>query len=111
MEKQEEHGTRVLEEYLDKEVVVGLRDGSYVYGTLRSFDQYHNVLLENTKEICVIEGEYTEETSEVYMLRGENMVLLTYGVFAPNNLKKVKDPLLFSAKKTQIPEDLDYIAL
>ncbi|KAI5189574.1 U6 snRNA-associated Sm-like protein LSm1 [Nematocida sp. AWRm77] len=112
MKAQIECGVRMLEEYLDKEVFVLTRDNVFTHGTLRTFDQYHNVLLETVVEISVAENEYSEQKSEIIMLRGENIVFLgksTKPLYIP--LKKTSRANIIEKSKHQIPEDLDYITL
>lgn len=107
MEKSSETGTRILEEYLDKEIFICLRENGYVYGVLRSFDHYYNVLLENAVEIVLVDKEYTRTNHEVFIFRGENILILGEGKFNPSSLKQVD-----TIKLSKIPvDDLDYITL
>lgn len=82
-----ERSIRLLEEYLDKTIIILLRDNSVVEGVLRSFDQYYNILLENVKE----------NENVTILLRGENIIFL-------GNLKKIE-------KNIKISDDLDFITL
>ncbi|KAI5181948.1 U6 snRNA-associated Sm-like protein LSm1 [Nematocida sp. AWRm80] len=106
-------GTRMLEEYLDHPVKVTTRENTFVYGTLRSFDQYYNILLEDTKQITILEQEYSEIESEAYMLRGENIILLQKG--QPPNLSHLTrtshENIQNKSKSTNNTNDLDYIEL
>ncbi|KAI5184965.1 U6 snRNA-associated Sm-like protein LSm1 [Nematocida homosporus] len=111
MDKHTEPGTRMVEEYLDRSIFVCLRDSTYVFGTLRSYDQYHNILLEDAQEVVIIGQEYTEEFSEAYMLRGENIILIGVGTFDNSQLTQVSPTVLAEKKKHLSLDDLDYIAL
>ncbi|KAL6782875.1 LSM1 [Auxenochlorella protothecoides x Auxenochlorella symbiontica] len=61
---------------LDKPLLVQLRDGRKLLGTLRSFDQYANLVLEGTKERIVVGSQYAEVDMGLHIVRGENVVLL-----------------------------------
>ena len=41
---------------LDTEILIVLRDGRNLVGTLRSFDQYMNLVLDSTSERLIFEG-------------------------------------------------------
>mmetsp|Transcript_10428 Transcript_10428/g.25375 ORF Transcript_10428/g.25375 Transcript_10428/m.25375 type:complete len:179 (-) Transcript_10428:57-593(-) len=69
-------GVASLMEDLDKRVLVTLRDGRHFVGMMRSFDQYGNVMLEDTYERHVHGDLYADERLGLYVIRGENMVLL-----------------------------------
>jgi len=105
-------GVRMLEEYLDQHVFVLLRENSCIYGILRSFDQYHNMLLENATEISIFEDEYSEVQSEVTMLRGENVAIIGYAEDKPEIALRKVDPKTISKKsKHTSDEDLNFIDL
>ncbi|KAJ1495960.1 hypothetical protein T484DRAFT_1607142, partial [Baffinella frigidus] len=55
---------------------VTLRDGRHFVGMMRSFDQYGNVMLEDTYERHVVGNVYADERVGLYVIRGENLVLL-----------------------------------
>eukprot|EP00899_Mesostigma_viride_P026301 jgi/Mesvir1/6856/Mv09027-RA.1 len=69
-------GTSSLAEELDKKLLVYLRDGRKLIGILRSFDQFANVVLEGTYERIVVGDMYCDEPLGLYIVRGENVVLL-----------------------------------
>lgn len=52
-------GAASLIEDLDSQVCIILRDGRNLIGTLRSFDQYLNMVLENTVERIIIDGKHS----------------------------------------------------
>lgn len=68
-------GTALVEE-LDKRLLVQLRDGRKIIGILRSFDQFANLVLEAAVERIVVGNEYGEIPLGLYVVRGENVVLL-----------------------------------
>ena len=80
MERAEEDGcavgTRDHEIFLDKEVTVLMRDGKYFRGTLRSFDQFNNIALENMAE-CIFFGDaFAERPCGLNVIRGESIVFI-----------------------------------
>lgn len=69
-------GAASLYEQLDKLVLVCLRDGRNFFGWLRSFDQYANLILDNTVERLTVENSYTDIPIGIFVIRGENVMLL-----------------------------------
>ncbi|KAM0686999.1 hypothetical protein COBT_001769 [Conglomerata obtusa] len=69
-------GSKDLETYLDKKVIILMWDGKYLTGTFRSYDQFNSVTLENTKERLFCDGLYGELDQGVCVIRGENVVLI-----------------------------------
>lgn len=69
-------GAASLHEQLDKEIVVCLRDGRNFKGCLRSFDQYANLVLDRTVERLMVDGTYAEVPLGIFVVRGENVMLL-----------------------------------
>ena len=65
-----------LVEELDRRVVVMLRDGAHVFGTLRSIDQFSNIVLEGAHERVTASSVYADKHLGLYVVRGENLVLL-----------------------------------
>jgi len=65
-----------LVEEVDKKILVVLRDGRKLIGTMRSFDQFANVVLENTIERIFVGNKYCERSLGSFVIRGENVVLL-----------------------------------
>ncbi|KAF8073045.1 LSM1A [Scenedesmus sp. PABB004] len=68
-------GTALVEE-LDKKLLIQLRDGRKIIGVLRSFDQFANLVLEHAVERIIVGGLYADVPLGLYLLRGENLVLL-----------------------------------
>lgn len=64
---------------VDRKVYVLLRDGRHLFGILRTFDQFANLVLQDTIERIYLEGEpkkFGEVYRGVFMIRGENVVML-----------------------------------
>ncbi|KAK4529336.1 hypothetical protein CCYA_CCYA01G0193 [Cyanidiococcus yangmingshanensis] len=68
--------SEALVEDLDKRVLVYLRDGRFFVGYLRSFDQYANLVLEDSIERVVVNNEaFADVPCGLQVFRGENVVL------------------------------------
>ncbi|KAJ8479235.1 hypothetical protein OPV22_022962 [Ensete ventricosum] len=65
-----------LASYLDKKLLVLLRDGRKLLGVLRSFDQFANVVLEGACERVIVGDLYCDIPLGLYVIRGENVVLI-----------------------------------
>eukprot|EP00887_Chlorella_sp_A99_P001008 scaffold5.g1008.t1 len=65
-----------LVEELDKLLMVQLRDGRKILGTLRSFDQFANLVLEAARERIIVGQQFGEVPLGLHVVRGENVVLL-----------------------------------
>lgn len=65
-----------LVEELDKKLLVMLRDGSKILGTLRSFDQFANIVLQDAVERIIVGSSYSDIPLGLYIVRGENVVLM-----------------------------------
>ncbi|KFM56554.1 U6 snRNA-associated Sm-like protein LSm1, partial [Stegodyphus mimosarum] len=69
-------GICTLLEEVDKKIMVELRDGRILIGYLRSFDQFANLVLHQTVERIHVDTHYGELPLGVYIVRGDNIVLL-----------------------------------
>eukprot|EP01018_Ginkgo_biloba_P003305 Gb_30103 [translate_table: standard] len=65
-----------LASYLDKKLLVLLRDGRKLIGILRSFDQFANVVLQGALERIIVGDLYCDLPLGLYVIRGENVVLI-----------------------------------
>ncbi|KAE9615290.1 putative LSM domain-containing protein [Lupinus albus] len=65
-----------LASYLDKKLLVLLRDGRKLMGILRSFDQFANAVLEGASERVIVGDLYCDIPLGLYVIRGENVVLI-----------------------------------
>ncbi|KAG8925769.1 SM-like, degradation of cytoplasmic mRNAs and positively regulates transcription initiation [Tulasnella sp. 419] len=57
-------------------MLVLLRDGRKLIGVLRSYDQFANLVLEDTVERVHYQDAYGDIQRGVFVIRGENVVLL-----------------------------------
>ena len=69
-------GASSLIEQLDTRVLVILRDGRHLLGTLRSLDQFSNLVLEDTYERHIAGTKYADIYLGLYIVRGDSLVLL-----------------------------------
>lgn len=70
--------TAAIVSSVDRKIFVLLRDGKLLFGVLRTFDQYANLILQHTVERIYLtaENKYAEEELGIFMIRGENVVML-----------------------------------
>jgi len=57
-------------------MLVVLRDGRKLQGVLRSYDQFANLVLEDTVERIFFQDVFAETWRGLFLIRGENVVLL-----------------------------------
>jgi U6 snRNA-associated Sm-like protein LSm1 len=69
-------GASSLIEQLDTKVLVILRDGRHLLGTLRSLDQFSNLVLEDTYERHIAGTKYADIYLGLYIVRGDSLVML-----------------------------------
>ncbi|KAG4102617.1 Sm-like ribonucleoprotein [Neocallimastix lanati (nom. inval.)] len=69
-------GTASLIDCVDKKLLVILRDGRNLIGILRSYDQFANLVLQDTLERIIVNDCYGEKERGIFIIRGENVVLL-----------------------------------
>ena len=70
-------GSASLIDSVDKKLMVSLRDGSHMFGWLRSYDQFGNLVLQDTVERTFLSnGRYHDIQRGIHIVRGENIVLL-----------------------------------
>ncbi|KZF20025.1 Sm-like ribonucleo protein [Xylona heveae TC161] len=60
----------------DKKLMVSLRDGRKLIGVLRSWDQFANLVLQDTVERIFADKYYADVPRGIYIVRGENVLLL-----------------------------------
>ncbi|XP_019198656.1 PREDICTED: sm-like protein LSM1B [Ipomoea nil] len=86
-----------LANYLDKKILVLLRDGRKLLGILRSFDQFANAVLEGACERLIVGDIYCDMPLGLYVIRGENVVLI-------GELDLDKDELPPHMTRVSVPE-------
>jgi Small nuclear ribonucleoprotein (snRNP) homolog len=77
-------GSASLVEQLDRRIMIVLRDGRHLVGIMKSFDQFSNMVLEDTSERRILHlnkgGDsicyYVDIHLGMYLVRGDSMVLL-----------------------------------
>ncbi|KAH9826998.1 small nuclear ribonucleoprotein (LSM1), partial [Teratosphaeria destructans] len=60
----------------DKKLMVALRDGRKLIGVLRSWDQFGNLVLQDTIERFFVQNLYADITRGLFLVRGENVSML-----------------------------------
>jgi len=60
----------------DKKLMLVLRDGRKLIGVLRSWDQFANIVLQDTVERVFVQDLYADISRGIYLVRGENVLLL-----------------------------------
>lgn len=65
-----------LVDCVDRKMLVILRDGRKLHGVLRSYDQFANLVLENTYERIYHQNLFAERHHGLFLIRGENVVLM-----------------------------------
>uniref|UniRef100_A0A7S3JVP6 U6 snRNA-associated Sm-like protein LSm1 n=1 Tax=Aureoumbra lagunensis TaxID=44058 RepID=A0A7S3JVP6_9STRA len=75
-----------LVDQLDKKVMILLRDGRHLVGIMRSFDQFSNLVLEETFERRVVvsasgTSHYGDIPLGLYVVRGDAVILLGNSFF------------------------------
>ncbi|KAK6423601.1 hypothetical protein LTR95_016499 [Oleoguttula sp. CCFEE 5521] len=60
----------------DKKLMIALRDGRKLIGVLRSWDQFGNLVLQNTVERMFVQNLYADVERGLFLVRGENVTLL-----------------------------------
>lgn len=65
-----------LLELIDKRIIVTMRDGRALFGFLRSFDTFGNIVIQDTYERLYTEGAYAEKYRGVWVIRGENVAMI-----------------------------------
>ncbi|CCD23567.1 Lsm1p NDAI_0B05340 [Naumovozyma dairenensis CBS 421] len=70
--------TAAIVSSVDRKIFVLLRDGRLLFGVLRTFDQYANLILQHCVERIYLseENKYAEQELGIFMIRGENVVML-----------------------------------
>jgi U6 snRNA-associated Sm-like protein LSm1 len=69
-------GAASLLEELDKRIMIILLDGQHIIGTLRSFDHFTNMILENACERVIMGNKYADVPLGLYIVRGDNVMML-----------------------------------
>ncbi|KAF9763591.1 putative U6 snRNA-associated Sm-like protein LSm1 [Nosema granulosis] len=73
---EEENKFRDFEDFLEKHVVVMLKDNRSFYGIFKSFDQYNSITLNFAIERIFDGNEYGEKFHGLFVIRGDTVVLV-----------------------------------
>ncbi|WUR02812.1 U6 snRNA-associated Sm-like protein LSM1 [Vairimorpha necatrix] len=73
---EEDFYVREYEQYLNKHVVVMLKDNKFYYGLFKSFDQYLSVTLNYAVERIFHEEMYAEKFHGLMAIRGDTISLI-----------------------------------
>jgi small nuclear ribonucleoprotein len=65
---------KVLDESINKNVLIKLKGGKTITGTLQGFDQHMNLLLDQTEEIP---SEGDSKSLGSIVVRGDNVVMIS----------------------------------
>ena len=98
-------GAASLIEEIDKRIMIILRDGRHLVGRLRSFDQFMNLILEDTCERVLLPGKFCDVPLGLYIVRGDTIVLL--GEVDPETEEEKMGLEKLSAEDMMQLEDLD----
>ena len=98
-------GAASLIEEIDKRIMIILRDGRHLVGKLRSFDQFMNLILEDTCERVLLPGKFCDVPLGLYIVRGDTIVLL--GEVDPNTEESRMQLEKLSAEQIMEMDDLE----
>ncbi len=121
-------GAASLFEELDKKILVYLRDGRQLVGILRSYDQYLNLIMEDTYERILLPGaseillllvpnvsrfagKYCDVPLGLYIVRGDSITLFgdvegsvdipSYQRITPEQLSQLNETIQVEGEKIQ----------
>ncbi|WFD30381.1 hypothetical protein MSPP1_001400 [Malassezia sp. CBS 17886] len=97
-----------LVDCIDKKVIVVLRDGRKLVGILRSYDQFANLVLQDSVERVFLGNRYGDIPKGLYIVRGENVVLL--GEIDLDAEDEVPQSVASSIPPAAIPQLVDALA-
>lgn len=69
-------GTASLASLVDNIIMVLLRDSRKLVGVLRSYDQFANLVLQDTVERIYFEDKFAELDRGFFLVRGESVVMI-----------------------------------
>ncbi|KAB2579782.1 U6 snRNA-associated Sm-like protein LSm1 [Lasiodiplodia hormozganensis] len=93
----------------DKKLMVALRDGRKLIGVLRSWDQFANLVLQDTIERIFVQNLYADINRGVFLVRGENVLLLgeidlDKDDYIPEPFQQAPAEQVFALQKQEIEE-------
>ncbi|CAO1624365.1 unnamed protein product [Sympodiomycopsis kandeliae] len=87
-----------LVDCVDKKMMVILRDGKKLIGVMRSYDQFANLVFQDTVERVFVDEKFVDVPRGIFLIRGENVVML-----GEVDLDADPPPLLTPIHPEQIP--------
>ncbi|TID24059.1 putative small nuclear ribonucleo protein [Venturia nashicola] len=60
----------------DKKLMVALRDGKTLFGILRAWDQFGNLMMQDTLERIYIKNIFADIPRGIFVIRGENVEMI-----------------------------------
>jgi len=97
-----------LAEELDKTLMLQLRDRRILIGTMRSFDQFGNIVVENARERIIVGKQFGEKPIGLHIVRGENVVLfgeLKEDDYVTKTLQRVSAAEIETARKAELESE------
>jgi small nuclear ribonucleoprotein len=68
---------KILDECVDKVIVIKLRNKKTIQGNLRAFDQQMNLILTDTKDVTEDVTEDDDKNLDKILLRGDNIIMVS----------------------------------
>lgn len=91
---------RDYEYYLNKHVVVMLKDSRFYYGLFKSFDQYNSITLNYAVERIFHESKYAEKFQGLLVIRGDTISLIGLSRNDFKDYEKLDYPVLLDLIKS-----------
>lgn len=76
--------------YIDKSVIIILKDNSILYGILKSYDQYNNISLNYAVQRIFHNNQYAEKMIGFIVVRGDTIVMISLARYDLSGLKKTE---------------------
>ncbi|MCJ1250639.1 SM-like, degradation of cytoplasmic mRNAs and positively regulates transcription initiation [Trapelia coarctata] len=88
----------------DKKLLLVLRDGRKLIGVLRSWDQFANLVLQDTIERIFVKDLYADIQRGIFLVRGENVLML-------GEIDLDKDDYIPEPYKKAAPEEVHSLSI
>ncbi|KAL0478507.1 U6 snRNA-associated Sm-like protein LSm5 [Acrasis kona] len=82
----------LVDRCIGSQMFVIMKDDKELVGTLRGFDDYINMVLENVTEYVYTDGGRRENKHESILLNGNNISMLVPGSKGPDQHPEVAEP-------------------
>ena len=77
---------KILDDCINQEITIKLRDGRVIQGNLKGFDQQMNLILTNAKDITEVDAKNLDKI----ILRGDNIIIASLPVKSDSSNSKDK---------------------